>query len=289
MGGKIRIGAVSYLNTRPLVYGLEQGLGADRISLSFEVPSALADRMAAGELDIALLPVIELARIPGLEIVPGLGIVTRGTSRSVLLVSRVPVEEVRRVALDPESRTTNALVQVLFDEGLGAHPEFVPGDPRLEQALEECDAAVRIGDKALFEPSGEDRFEYDLAQIWSRQTGLPFVFAVWAARPGVVDRGIYRTLHDSRRRGGRALDAIAADYRWRGEPRTERALAYLQRHIHFRLGRPEVDAMKRFFRSAARLGLIESEPPLRLALQRWTTCHDVAAQATGAAETTRGE
>src|SRR6188768_2319647 len=108
-----RIGAVSYLNTRPLVFGFEQGLGAERVTLSYDVPSVLAARLDAGELDVALLPVIELARIPDLAIVPGIAIGSFGECRSVLLVARKPLDEIRSVALDPESRTSNALVQVL--------------------------------------------------------------------------------------------------------------------------------------------------------------------------------
>ena len=101
MSAKIRIGAVSYLNTRPLVFGLEQGVGEDRIELSYSVPARLADRMIAGELDIALMPVIELAKMPELEIVPGLAIGTSGPSRSVLLISRRPIERVESVAAAP--------------------------------------------------------------------------------------------------------------------------------------------------------------------------------------------
>ena len=114
MTRKIRIGAVSYLNTKPLIYGLERGLGADRVELSDDVPSVLAERMSRGEIDVALLPVIELARMPDLEVVPGLGITTFGPSRSVQLLSRVPVPAIERVALDRESRTSNALAQVLL-------------------------------------------------------------------------------------------------------------------------------------------------------------------------------
>jgi chorismate dehydratase len=274
--GKIKIGAVSYLNTRPLVYGFERGLGADRLELHYDVPSALADRMARGEFDIGLLPVVELARIPDLEVVPGLAITTRGPSRSVLLVSRVPLEQVRRVALDPHSRTTNALVRVLFARCREHDAEFVMGDPHLERSLEDCDAAVRIGDKALFDPPGDGLEVHDLAGAWSSWTGLPFVFAAWAARPGVVDRALYRTLHESRRRGKAAVDTIAREYTWNGASHPARALEYLTEFIHFRLGAVEVDAIKLFMRHAAELGLIAQAPPIRLAMQRWTACHESA-------------
>ena len=181
MAGRVRIGAVAYLNTYPLVHGMQRGLGAGRVELSLDVPAVLSDRMQAGQLDIALLPVIELARMPELELVPGLGIVTRGPSRSVLLVSRRPIDAIRTIALDPESRTSNALVRVLCARAWGVEPEFRDGPADLQGALEACDAVVRIGDKALFETVPQDCEAHDLGTAWTESTGLPFVFAAWGA------------------------------------------------------------------------------------------------------------
>ena len=262
---KIRAGAVSYLNTRPLVFGLEQGLGADRIELSYDVPSVLAGRMAAGEIDLALLPVIELARIPGLVVVPGLAIGSLGNCRSVLLAARKPLSDVTSVALDPESRTSNALARVLFAEVWGVAPAFVDGPCGLALALEEHDAAVRIGDKALFEPLPRGVVAYDLGGAWTARTMLPFVFAVWAARPGVVDREIYEILHASRRAGAAALPAIAADYTWNGRQHPEISMGYLHDAMRYRLGDPEVGAVRRFLAAAATIGVIDAAPAITLA------------------------
>jgi chorismate dehydratase len=273
----VRVGAVSYLNTRPLVFGIEQGIGASRIELSYDVPSAIARQMASGEIDVGLLPVIELARIPDLEIVPGLGIVTRGPSRSVLLVARKPLDEIETVALDPHSCTSNALVRVLFAEAWGGSPRFVDGPLDFEAALAECDAAVRIGDKALFEPLPEGAEAHDLGTAWTDRTGLPFVFAVWAVRSGVLDRRLYQDLHDSRREGSRMIDPIAADYTWNGRQYPEISRRYLHENIFFRLGSAELRAMETFFEASARLGLIDEAPELRLGLQRWTRCDETAA------------
>jgi len=277
---KTRIGAVSYLNTRPLVFGLEQGIGEERIELSYDVPARLADRMLADELDIALMPVIELARMPELEIVPGLAIGTFGPSRSVLLVSRKPIEEVESIALDFESRTSNALVQVLCDRAWNITPEFRVGLRGLDDGLRECDAAVQIGDKALFADPPAGTVVYDLGGVWSATTNLPFVFAAWFARPGAVDRTLYEALHESRRRGARALEPIAEDYTWCGGRYPQLSLDYLQKNIRFRLGSVELDAMRSFYDSAAALGLIDKAPEVRLALTRWTTCHEQAATET---------
>jgi len=262
---KIRAGAVSYLNTRPLVFGIDQGLGADRLDLTYDVPSAVARRMAAGELDLALLPVIELARIPNLVVVPGLAIGSLGNCRSVLLVAKVPLAEVRSVALDPESSTSNDLAAVLFAEAWGGSPAFVAGPRDLTLALREHDAAVRIGDKALFEPLPAGTIAYDLGGAWTARTTLPFVFAVWAARPGVVDRELYEVLHASRRAGAAALPEIAADYTWNGRQYPDIALPYLRDAMRYRLGDLEVSAMRRFLAAAAGIGVIDAAPPIALA------------------------
>ncbi|MDX1388632.1 MAG: menaquinone biosynthesis protein [Acidobacteriota bacterium] len=276
MTRRIRIGAVSYLNTRPLVFGFEQGLLADRVELSFDIPSTLARRMTAGELDVALLPTIELARIPDLEIVPGLSIASRGPARSVLLISKCPPEKARSVALDPESRTSNALTRVLFDEAWKTTPDFEIGGLDLDESLRSFDAVLRIGDKALFEPLPEGTTAHDLGETWTAASGKPFVYAVWAARPGVVDRELYRAFHESRREGGRAIDAIADDYTWEGRQYPELSREYLTENIRFRLGSDEVEAMRRFLAAAARLGLTDGVPPLELALTRGTSCDDPA-------------
>lgn len=268
MRGKIRVGAVSYLNTRPLVHGFEQGLGSDRIELSYDVPSTLADRLARDELDVALIPVIELARIPGLEIVPGLGIVTRGPARSVFLISNGPPEEARTVGLDPESRTTNALTVILYDRVWGAHPEFARGPVDLPASLTERDAVVRIGDKALFEPAPAGTTVIDLGELWDRTMDLPFVYAVWAIRPGILDESLHRIFHESLRLGSEAIEQIAADYTWNGRRYPGLSRDYLTHNIRFGLGSVELQALRLFLEAANRLGLIPSVPELRMGLER---------------------
>lgn len=275
------MGAVDYLNARPLIFGLEQGGGAGRIELSQDTPAALADRMVAGELEIALLPVIELARLADVEVVPGLGIVTRGPARSVRLVSKVPIADVRSVALDPESRTSNALVQVLFAEVWHGRPEFGPGPLSLGRALDRYDAAVRIGDKALFELVPDGLEVHDLGEVWTNHTGLPFVFAVWAARAGVVDQEIHEILHRSCRDGTRFLDRIAEDYAWNGVRHPELSREYLRHGILYRLGSDEIRAMESFFTAAAALGLIGRPAPIRMCLERWSGGDEAVARQRG--------
>jgi predicted solute-binding protein len=267
MATRLRVGAVSYLNARPLVHGLEGGAARERIDLSRATPAVLADRLAAGTLDVALLPVIELARIPDLELAPGLGISTLGRSRSVLLVSKVPIGSIDSLALDPESRTSNALCLVLLAELWSRSPRLVEGATDLAASLTRADAAVRIGDKALFEPLPGGLHVLDLGQAWTRETGRPFVFAAWCGRRGMIDADLLRLLHEARRAGVRAVERIAADYAWNGEHHPDLARDYLTHCIRFDLGASEIQAIEQFLAAACRVGVIDAVPPIRLALE----------------------
>ena len=166
MTSRLRVGAVCYLNTRPLIHGMDRGEAAERIELSYATPAGLAEQLAAGRLDVALLPVIELARIQDLELIPELAITTRGPCLSVLLVSHGPAESIRSLALDPESRSSNALARVLLDRVWKVRPEAIEGAAGLEDSLARADAAVRIGDKALFEPLPPGLHVHDLGEVF---------------------------------------------------------------------------------------------------------------------------
>ncbi len=275
MSARIRVGAVAYLNAKPLVWGLAQGLGSERIELTLDVPSRLASRLASGELDIALVPSIEVARIPDLTVVPGIGISSRGPAASVLLVTRKPLSEVRSVALDPDSRTSNALVQLLFAEVWKSSPELVLGSADLARSLDGSDAAVRIGDKALFGSIPPGCEAIDLGEAWASWTRLPFVYAVWAARPGALDRELYMLLHESRRRGVASRAKIAAEYLWEGSARPEQSLDYLTHRIFYRLGALEVEGLERFLREAHRHAIAPGPVELRLARFSESSCETV--------------
>jgi chorismate dehydratase len=171
---RLRISAISFLNTAPLMWNFERGESAARLSSHFEigytVPSLCADALRAGSADIGIIPAAEYARIPGLLILPDVAIAARGPVRSILLVSKKPLEEIRTVAADTNSRTTIALARLLFRKWWGGDREFVPMAPELDDMLAACDAAVIIGDAALL----VDRTKYatyDLAEEWLRLTG----------------------------------------------------------------------------------------------------------------------
>ncbi len=247
---RLRVCAVSFLNTCPLVWGLQHGPQKGLFDLSFEIPSVCSDRLAAGSADIGLVPVIEAKR-QGLEFVPGLGIACNGPVRSILLVSHVPAPEIRTLAVDCSSRTSVALSEVVLRERFGITPRTIPHNPVLDRMLELADAALVIGDPALrFHPDELPYHVYDLGQEWKWLTGLPMVFAVWAARPDVIDPGVVAILRASSDFGHERIEEIIADEsRLRGFSE-DLVRQYLTHYIRFELT-PEFDlGLQRFLELA---------------------------------------
>ena len=256
-GVPLRLGVVSYLNAAPTVHGLD----ADpRFRLIRDVPSRVADLLHAGEVDLGLIPSIEYAA-GDYAIVPGVAIGSRGPVRSVNLYHRVPLRDVRRVALDISSRTSVALTRVLLHETLGRDPLYVPSAPSMPSMLAEADAALVIGDHALYFDGPVDRL--DLGQEWLSRTGLPFVFAFWAGPLGVVTPAGVRRLQAALAEGLGALPAIASSYNGFGAGRAAVNEAYLRANIVFALGAPEAEGLREFYRRAHALGLIPRVPELR--------------------------
>src|SRR5215207_6358715 len=179
----IRIGAVNYLNTKPLICDLDQ-LAPDA-ELLLDLPSRLADRLAAGDLDVALIPVIEYFRAGSYSIVPDVSIATRGPVLSVTLFSRKPWAEIKSVALDDGSRTSAALTQILLRKRHGIAPAIQPLPLEREAEEIDTDAVLLIGDRAMRACLPGFDFAFDLGREWHDWTGLPFVYAVWAVRQGV--------------------------------------------------------------------------------------------------------
>jgi chorismate dehydratase len=256
----IRVGTVPYLNARPLVFGVEHGIAADRIRLESDVPSQLAARLRRETLDVALVSTIELGRIPGLTVVPGLAIGSLGPVRSVLLVSRVPVERIATLGLDPASRTSNALAEVLLRERYGVAPAAEERTGTMEEVLHDHDAVLRIGDAALFSKIPAGATVVDLGAAWTEWTSLPFVYAVWVARDGVLDRELCEAFHASAASGREALPAIAA-----GTADPELALRYLSESVRYVLGDRDLAVLARLLTLAAARALLPRVPQVTLA------------------------
>lgn len=242
----LRIGAIEYLNTLPLTCGLRRAADEGLIELTHATPAELADRLHAGLLDVSLLSVAALDRFPDVEIVPGLGIATSGACRSVLLISRRPPRELRTLALDPHSRTSNRLAQWLCRRRWNCAPRTCAGSESLDECLRLADAAVRIGDRALFGDVPDGCEVHDLSALWMSETGLPFVFAVWVARRGLLDEALRRMLEASLDEGLAQIDRIAREYRWNGRAYPEVAHEYLTCQIHYRIGADEAKALDLF-------------------------------------------
>jgi chorismate dehydratase len=253
----LRLGVVSYLNAEPLVYGLDQDPAFD---LQRDVPSRVAERLHAGEIDLGMIPSIEYAR-GDYAVVPGVAIASRGAVRSVRLLMQRPLPHLRRVALDRSSRTSQALLKVLLRERLGRDPEYVQMPPDPGAMLASADAALLIGDPALYlDLPGET---LDLGEEWTRVTGRPFVYAFWAGPLGVVDAASVVRLQEAMRRGVEGISRIAAAYNGLGAGQAARSEAYLRTNIVYRLGDDELQGLREFYRRASALGLIPRQPELR--------------------------
>lgn len=252
----IRVGAVSYLNAKPLYYRLSEF--APRVELTMDVPSRLAGQLAEGMLDLALIPSVEYLRgvSRGYEIVPGFAIAARGAVRSVKVFSRVPFGQIRRLALDAGSRTSQALAQVWLEARHGLRPETVEELPMGVSALEStADAVLVIGDRAMKVPHDPFAEVVDLAEAWVELTGLPFVFALWVSRGGVDLGDLPEALGRSRAEGLANADELARTHGPRLGLDFAACYDYLTKVLSYDLGESEVAGLRRFAGMAARLGL----------------------------------
>jgi chorismate dehydratase len=256
MSAPIRIGAVSYLNAKPLYHRISEF--APHVQLSMDVPSQLAEQLAEGLLDIALIPSIEYLRGArlGYEIIPGFAIAARGPVRSVKLFSRVPWASISRLALDAGSRTSQALAQIWLDMCHGVRPETVEELPLGVSALEStADAVLVIGDRAMRVPSEPFLEVVDLGEAWHALTGLPFVFALWVTRAGVDLGNLPEALERSRAAGLSAASFLARVHGPRLGLDYTTCYDYLTRILSYELGEPEIAGLTRFAAMAASMGL----------------------------------
>lgn len=279
---------ISFLNARPLWWGLVRRADPARETVEFTSPARCADLLAEGKADLGLIPAIELMRIPGLVALPSICIASRSEVRSVLLLSRVPFDEIRSVALDPSSRTSNALARVLLAERLGAERyreiRFDVVERSLLLGIEGHDAAVMIGDPALQVTRGEwskkRMYRYDLVSEWSALTGEPFVFALWSGREdrlATADRvQVEQRLQESLEVGLAEIETIARNASEELSLPYDELLDYFRRALHYRFGDAERSALRRFFQLAQRHGVIEEIKDVRW----WTTAEPKATHST---------
>jgi chorismate dehydratase len=266
---RLRISAISYLNTAPLMWDFEHDRAGRDFEISYTLPSSCAKALAEGTADIGIIPAAAYTQIPGLQILPDVAIASRRAVRSILLVSQIPVELVRTVALDTSSLTSVALTKILFEKWLGGGRTFTPMEPDVEKMLESCDAGLVIGDPAL----QVDRRRYhtlDLAEEWIRYTGKPFVFAFWAVRgealreadPALDLAAVFR---ESRDHGllPESIDRISREWAPRVGLGESDVRGYLTENIHYQLDAGCQGGLQLFYRYTAELGVLPAAPELR--------------------------
>jgi chorismate dehydratase len=269
---RLRISAISYLNTAPLMWDFEHGdarsSGRSDFDISYTLPSQCAASLREGSADIGIIPAAAYTSIPDLAILPGVAIASRRPVRSILLVSKVPLEKIRTVALDTSSMTSVALTKVLFAKWWGGGRTFTAMAPDIEQMLKLRDAALVIGDPAL--KIDRSRYvTYDLAEEWIRLTGKPFVFAFWAVRQSALkdaprDLDLATVFQESRDHGlfPESLDHIAREWAPRLSLSLEEVKSYLTENIHYSLDPDCLEGMHLFYQLAGECRALPAGPPL---------------------------
>ena len=257
-----RVAASLYLNSAPLVWAFTQGSQRGAVSLiGHEAPARCSDLLSRGEVDAALIPVFEYQQIDGISIVPDVCIGARERVRSVLLVSKRRLEEIETVALDSSSRTSAALLRVMLERFHCRRPRYETAEPDIAAMLEKNDAALLIGDPAI--TSAHHGLEvHDLAEMWKRQTGLPFVFAIWGVRdsrmvPGEVDFAAARD------EGLASIEPIATSYSSRLGLDASDLVDYLSRSINYHLDDESLAGLDLYFEMCREAGLISQKKSLR--------------------------
>jgi chorismate dehydratase len=270
---RLRIAAISFLNTAPLMWDFQHPPCAEalaaRYAIDWMLPSECASRLAAGTADLGLIPIAALATTPGLRIMPGCTIASKGRVRSLLLVRRAgqPLAALRSVAADTASRTTIAHARILLGKWGNPSVPFLPMAADLDAMLDRADAAIVIGDPALlaleeranrFERTQEELVYHDLAEEWHTLTGLPFVSAVWGgtACGSPLDERVAEDLIHSRDNGMKNIEAISAEWAARLPIPEATIRGYLSTNIHYVLDDECLDAMRTFFRLAAEAGVL---------------------------------
>jgi chorismate dehydratase len=266
--GRLRISAISFLNTAPLMWDFDHGPAGDNFEISYTVPSACAADLAKGNADIGIIPAAAYTTVSNLVILPGVAIASRQAVRSILLVSKVPVEKIQTVALDTSSLTSVALVKVLFAQWWGGKIKFTSMDPDLESMLQQNDAALLIGDSAL-KVDRSKFLTYDLAEQWFRFTGKPFVFAFWAVRKDALrdktsNLDLAAIFQQSRNHGLAAdnLNQIAREWAPRVGLSEADVRSYLTDNIHYDLDPTHIEGLQLYYRFAQECGALPTAPAL---------------------------
>jgi len=253
----LRIGSVSFLNAKPLIHGLDQ---AEDLDLQLDVPSRLLSGLQENRFDLALLPVIDYQKMPGLRFLTAGGICCDGPTLTVRIFSPVPIHQISTLSCDTDSHTSVALARILLGEIHNIRPEFIPLDQPPSASHDPRTARLLIGDKVICEEPKDFPHQLDLGQAWKQHTGLPFVFAAWMARPGVQLGNLPARLDQAKREGLQHIDQIIQRFAApRGWP-APIAREYLTRYLQFDVTSRHLDAVRLFYKLAFTYSLIPHPP-----------------------------
>jgi chorismate dehydratase len=265
VGKRLKVSAISFLNTAPLMWDFDHGELRCKYQVDYTLPSTCAELLRAGMADIGIIPVAAYASIPDLVVIPDIAIAAKGPVKSILLVSKTPIERIQSVAVDTSSRSSVALLKVLSNKFYGISPEFVPMEPKLSQMMKACDAALVIGDPALLaDTSGfESR---DLAKEWLRFTGKPFVFAFWAVRKAAASSELVKDFQLSRDHGLEPANLERTSREWAVRLGISQAAvtSYLRDNIFYYLDEDCLAGLQEFYSLAAGIDAIGRIPKLEL-------------------------
>ncbi len=265
---RMRVSAISFLNTVPLMWDFDHGGLRKQFRVDYTVPSACAELLRTGMADIGIIPAATYATIPDLLVIPDVAIASHGPVRSIYLISKVPARQIKTLAADTSSRSSVALLKVLFANYYKADPQFVPMPPDLNPMLAECDAALLIGDPALLAYASlpRDRYQvHDLAEDWQRLTGKSFVFAFWAVRKDAhAGASVARAFQQSRNHGLRPENIARIAREWTNRIALSEAeiTSYLTEAIHYQLDPAALDGLQLFYNLAAECGALPQAPEI---------------------------
>ncbi|MGO8732424.1 MAG: menaquinone biosynthetic enzyme MqnA/MqnD family protein [Terriglobia bacterium] len=257
----LRISVVQYLNSVPLIWGMLHGRQQGKHELQFATPANCADAVRDGKADVGIIPAIEYHRIENLQIIAGISIASKSRVRSVLLLSKVPIERIQSVAVDTSSRTSAAFLRILMCKFYSRAVELIPSAPRPEEMLKRADSALVIGDPALTYRGSAT--VYDLAVEWKKFTGLPFVFAFWAGQRDTDLAKRRKDFEQSREFGLAHVDDIAAEYALKLNMDPADVKVYLTENIDYSLDEENLRGLRLFFNLAREAGIIPVEKELR--------------------------
>ena len=269
----LRVSAISFLNTAPLMWDFEHGETATQLrkdfSITYTVPSQCAEELKTGLADIGIIPAATYTTIPGLTVIPDIAIASKDAVRSILLVSKVPAEKIRNVATDDSSRTSAALVEIFLRKFVGVNPGFNRQKAVLDEMLQWHDAALLIGDPALqaLQAMNDGYYVYDLAEQWLRWTGRPFVFAFWAVRKAALnslssDVNLPQIFQQSRDAGLKHLPEIVKEWSPRLKLPAPLISSYLTENIDYGLDAENLEGLRLFYKYAAEMKVLPPAPEL---------------------------